>query len=145
MSCTETPLNIHATCVALNGKGALITGASGSGKSALALELMALGAVLVSDDRTDLHAEGTRLIASAPASISGLIEVRGMGLLQVQVCASVEVCVVIDMDQMEPDRLPLKHVATFCNMQRPCLYKIAAPYFPAGVIQYLKSDRRDPS
>lgn len=138
-------LNIHASCVALNDRAVLITGASGSGKSSLALQLMALGARLVSDDRTDLHVQGQRLIASAPASIAGLVEARGVGILSATACAYADVVVVIDMDKVETQRLPTVHSVTICNIQRPCLYKIEAPHFPAAVVQYLKSNRRDPS
>ena len=73
----------HASCVAWQGRGALILGRSGAGKSALALQLMALGADLVSDDRTELLAEADALTARAPATIQGLIEARGVGLMRV--------------------------------------------------------------
>ena len=49
---------VHASCVARDGRAVLIRGASGSGKSGLALQLMALGAGLVADDRTRLWREG---------------------------------------------------------------------------------------
>ena len=67
---------IHASAVALDGRGLLILGAAGSGKSALALELMARGARLVSDDQVALSVEGGRLIARAPAAIRGRIETK---------------------------------------------------------------------
>jgi len=63
MSPTTT---IHATTVAVNGRGVMIRGASGSGKSALALQMIAMGAELVSDDRTSLIVHENRLIASPP-------------------------------------------------------------------------------
>ena len=61
---------LHASCVAWQGRGALILGRSGAGKSALALQLMAFGADLVSDDRTELLAEADVLTARAPATIN---------------------------------------------------------------------------
>ncbi len=73
----------HASCVAFGReRGILIEGPSGSGKSQLALELIALGAVLVADDRTVLIGAEGKLFARAPNSIAGLIEVRGFGLLR---------------------------------------------------------------
>lgn len=85
-------VNIHATALRLGKAGAifgapknfglLLTGRSGSGKSDLALRLMALGAELVADDRTDLFVSRGCLIAKAPARIAGLLEVRGVGILQ---------------------------------------------------------------
>ena len=87
----EMGANIHASCVALAAAGApfgapddaaiLLIGPSGSGKSDLALRLIAAGAVLVADDRTDLTFENGQLIAAVPARLAGLIEVRGAGLV----------------------------------------------------------------
>ena len=74
-------LTLHASCVALDGRGVLILGRSGAGKSSLALELMALGARLVADDRTVLHADDGAPVASCPPAILGKIEARGVGIL----------------------------------------------------------------
>ena len=52
---------IHATCVAIEGRGVLIVGPSGSGKSDLALRLIDRGAALVADDYTDLNVDGRAL------------------------------------------------------------------------------------
>ena len=73
--------NLHATSVARNGRAVLLLGPSGSGKSDLALRLLDHGFALVSDDRTLVRREGERLIASAPDSIRGKIEVRGLGIV----------------------------------------------------------------
>lgn len=72
---------IHATCVAIGGRGVLIEGPSGSGKSDLALRLIDRGAVLVADDQTDVRRENTHLYALTPAIIAGMLEVRGMGVV----------------------------------------------------------------
>ena len=71
---------VHGSCVALTGKGLLITGRSGSGKSALCLQMVALGAELVADDRVQLRREEGQILARAPAAIAGLIEARGIGI-----------------------------------------------------------------
>ena len=47
-------LIMHATCVDINGSGVLIVGRSGSGKSSLAINLLALGSTLVADDQCEL-------------------------------------------------------------------------------------------
>ena len=73
--------NIHASCVAIGAKGVLILGESGAGKSDLALRLMDDGARLVADDRSELYVIRGRLMARAPESIAGLIEVRGLGIV----------------------------------------------------------------
>jgi serine kinase of HPr protein (carbohydrate metabolism regulator) len=107
--------NIHATCIriARAGKpfgapasaGVLILGRSGRGKSDLALRLIALGAELVSDDRTDLAAIGNRLVATPPKTIAGLLEVRGIGIARMKHARRAAVVLVVDLDA-KPKRLP---------------------------------------
>lgn len=97
---------IHASAVAFDGRAALILGASGAGKSTLALQLLALGAVLVGDDRVKIVPEGDQLFAEPAPNIAGMIEARGVGLLAAPVCARAAVQLVIDLDQEEPERLP---------------------------------------
>jgi serine kinase of HPr protein (carbohydrate metabolism regulator) len=70
---------VHATCVVIDGRGILLRGPSGAGKSDLALRLIEAGAGLVADDQVHLEAQQGRVIASAPQSLYGLIEVRGLG------------------------------------------------------------------
>lgn len=96
---------LHATTVAINGHGVAIMGASGSGKSDLALRLIDRGAVLVSDDYTEFSNEDGLLIASPPNSISGLIEVRGLGIVTRAHCQNVSVKLIIDLD-LAPERFP---------------------------------------
>ena len=71
---------IHASSVVFCGKGILIRGASGAGKSSLALRLVDAGGSLIADDRTALRFEKNQLLASPPLAIAGLIEIRGLGL-----------------------------------------------------------------
>jgi serine kinase of HPr protein (carbohydrate metabolism regulator) len=96
---------VHASCVAIDGRGVLIAGRSGSGKSDLALRLIDRGAALVSDDYTKVQVEGGRLIASAPETIVGRIEVRGVGLVETPAVAAAEVALRVDLDAA-PERLP---------------------------------------
>ena len=72
---------VHASTVALDGRAVLISGPSGSGKSDLALRLLDRGFALVSDDQTVVKKQGDALLASAPPSIAGKMEVRGIGIL----------------------------------------------------------------
>lgn len=110
-------LNIHASCVALgragNGFGApaeagvLLLGPSGAGKSDLALRLIATGAELVADDRTELAARDGALIAAPPPALAGLIEVRNVGIVALPYRARVRLAVAIDLAQGgTPERLP---------------------------------------
>ena len=67
---------LHVSSVAIGGRAVLIAGASGHGKSDLALRLIDRGAKLISDDYTIVEAKDGRLWASPPATIAGKIEVR---------------------------------------------------------------------
>ena len=136
------PLTLHATCVAVDGRGLLITGASGRGKSGLALQLMALGAALVADDRVTLWLEDTQVMADAPAPISGLIEARGVGLLHATPAGPVPVVLVVSLDQVETERLPPTRDTAVLGQSVTLLHKVDSPHFPAAVLQYLRAGRR---
>jgi serine kinase of HPr protein (carbohydrate metabolism regulator) len=92
----------QASCVAIDGRAILIEGAPGTGKSSLALALIDRGAVLVGDDGVELSAHGKRLIARPPHHISGLIEVRNLGLLQSPVMKEARVALVLSLDPQAP-------------------------------------------
>jgi HPr kinase/phosphorylase len=97
---------IHATCVAIAQRGVLITGASGSGKSDLALRLIDRGAVLVSDDYTALTVSSDgRLRASPPTNIAGLLEIRHIGIVNMPYVIDVPIALAIALDE-KPERMP---------------------------------------
>ncbi len=96
---------LHASCVAIGGRAVLITGPSGSGKSDLALRLIDRGASLVSDDYTHVRRSGDALLATAPANIVGMIEVRGVGLVTMTNDVDVPVALLIAIAP-EVDRFP---------------------------------------
>jgi serine kinase of HPr protein (carbohydrate metabolism regulator) len=102
---SEADSLIHASCVAIGGRAVLLAGRSGAGKSDLALRLVDRGALLVSDDYTELRRSGNRLLARAPAAIAGRIEVRGVGIVDMEPAADVPVCLHADLDR-RPERLP---------------------------------------
>lgn len=95
---------LHGSAVAIGDRGVLIMGASGSGKSDLALRLIDRGATLIADDQVELAPRHGRLHACALATIHGKIEVRGIGILDVDVTTA-SIALVVDLDS-EPDRLP---------------------------------------
>lgn len=140
-SALQNPL--HASAVALGGKGLLILGPSGSGKSSLALELMGLGAVLVADDRVHLVRAGTRLIASAPDAIRGRIEARGIGILKADAVAEAEVALVVDLATQETERLPHQKQVMLMDLSLPVVHKSESRAFAAGLLQYLKAGRAE--
>src|SRR5690606_18170052 len=75
-------LLIHATCVVIGEIGVILRGPSGSGKSDLALRLVDTGGLLVADDQVFLSVENGALVARAPPTISGKLEVRGLGIVE---------------------------------------------------------------
>lgn len=73
----------HASAVQINGRGVLLFGPSGSGKSSLAARLIEhCGAVLIGDDRLTLQVRDQKMIASPHESLLGLLELRGFGLVR---------------------------------------------------------------
>lgn len=91
-----------ATCVVVGGRGLLIEGAPGTGKSSLALALIDRGARLVGDDGIMLEADGQRLFASPHPNTRGLLEVRNVGLVPVDPVERVPVCLLIVLDPAAP-------------------------------------------
>ena len=135
-------LILHATTVAVSGRAVLITGQSGSGKSALGLELMCRGARLVADDRTVLRLEPIGLMASAPAPLSGLIEARFVGLLCADPMIEAPVALAVDLDRTETERLPQRRTVAYLGQDVALLHKSDAAHFPAAIVQYLSGGRR---
>jgi serine kinase of HPr protein (carbohydrate metabolism regulator) len=89
----------QATCVAIAGRGVLIEGPSGSGKSSLALALIDRGAVLVGDDGVLLEAAGGRLLARPHPNIAGRLEVRNLGLLSFDTCPQATISLLLVLDE----------------------------------------------
>lgn len=84
----------------------MIEGRSGSGKSDLALRLIDRGAILVSDDYTVARRKGELLLASPPDTIAGKIEVRGLGVIDMDYLADQAVALVVQLFD-SVDRMPL--------------------------------------
>ncbi|ALN71314.1 HPr kinase/phosphorylase [Aureimonas sp. AU20] len=108
-----SPPNLHATLVLVDGRGVLIRGASGAGKSSLAVSLLrraeAAGhhARLVADDQVLLDVRGEAVFGRAPPAIAGLIEIRGVGLLRQPFAGEARVDLVVDLFAREAlERLP---------------------------------------
>ena len=107
--------SVHASAVLIGETGVLVRGGSGSGKSALILELLSADpehARLVADDRVVLVAANGRLLADVPSTIAGLIEIRGLGIVRRPHVAPVVIHLVVDLEP--PDacrRLPEEHEA----------------------------------
>lgn len=134
---------VHASCVALDGAGLLILGPSGSGKSGLALDLMARGAALVADDRVRLRREGDSVMADVPETIRGRIEARGVGILNAQAAGPVPLTLVVDLGASETARLPERRVWTCLGCDIPLLHNPGMSHFTAALVQYMKAGRHE--
>lgn len=129
----HTTQQVHATCVALPGadpstgarRGVLLRGPSGAGKSDLALRLIDGGGVLVADDRVDLTRNDTQVLASVPPALTGLLEVRGIGIIQTPSAGAAPVHLVVDLIPSERiERLPQPMAIELCGITLPAI-KIA--------------------
>ena len=105
---------VHASTVATDGRAVVIMGPSGSGKSDLALRLLDRGFTLVSDDQTVVKRDGDRLVASAPMNLAGKLEIRGIGIVDMETISSVPVALLVELTS-EIQRLPDE------NRERPVL------------------------
>jgi HPr kinase/phosphorylase len=129
-------IRVHGTSVALEGEGLLLRGPSGCGKSDLALRLIDEGAQLVADDQTELRLDGDEIAMTAPASIAGQIEVRGLGILHVPSVASAPLRVVVDLvPAPDVERMPEQRTCVLLGRSVPLL-SLAA--FEASVAAKLR-------
>ena len=98
-------MHLHASCAARSGPDGddaiLLTGPSGAGKSDLLLRLVHAGWALVADDQVIVECN----IASAPAALAGVIEVRGLGLFVLPYLATAPLRLVVRLG-VQPERLP---------------------------------------
>lgn len=134
---------LHASCVAVDGRGLLILGPSGAGKSALAIRLIALGASLVSDDRTRVVVQGGALVASCPnPDLAGLVEARGMGILRAPASESVPLAFAVDLGQRETDRLPPHRSVTILGIPLSLVLQVQNDHFPDALMLYLRHGRQ---
>jgi HPr kinase/phosphorylase len=139
---TAASETLHASCVAVDGRGLLILGPSGAGKSFLALRLISLGAALVSDDQTRLTRVGERLDASCPnPDLIGMIEARGVGLMRAPAVPVVEVALVVDLGETETERLPPRRTVTIAGIPLSLVLHVQNDHFPDALMLYLRHGR----
>jgi HPr kinase/phosphorylase len=137
----DTQETLYASSVAVSGKGLLILGPSGSGKSGLALDLISRGADLVSDDRTRVALQDGHLVAFAPNSIRGKIEARGIGILTGTAVGPVPVTLAVDLGKPEPNRLPAPGTMTILGTEIDLLHAADVPNLAAAILFFLKGGR----
>lgn len=124
--------NIHATCINILGKGVLILGASGSGKSDLALRLIASHqAKLVADDRVEVEASLQGIIAAPPPTLKGLLEVRGVGIIKLKALPQTPLHLVVELTSEPLERMPVPLFYELCGINLPLLrlnpFELSAP------------------
>jgi serine kinase of HPr protein (carbohydrate metabolism regulator) len=96
---------LHASTVAIEGRAVMISGPSGAGKSDLALRMLDRGFTLVSDDQTIVRKQGERLLASAPPNIAGKLEIRGIGIIELEAQSDLPVALIVELTS-DIQRLP---------------------------------------
>lgn len=132
---------LHATSVAVDGKGVLIVGPSGAGKSSLALQMIGLGAVLVADDRTEIFQIDGHLHVRCPAAIAGIIEVRQVGLLYAPTVPHAPLHLVVDLEQTEALRLPERHGTVILGQQIDLVFDTGQAHFAIALMLQLRHGR----
>jgi serine kinase of HPr protein (carbohydrate metabolism regulator) len=126
---------LQAGCVAIGGRGILIAGPSGSGKSSLALALIDRGAVLVGDDGVVLSVHAGQLWAAPHPNTAGMLEVRNLGILRFPFLAEVRVCLKVVLDREAP-----RHIE---QADRDCVDGLAIPVvrlWPDSPVPALKAE-----
>lgn len=134
-------MQLHATSISFEDAGLLILGPSGTGKSTLALQLMASGALLVADDRTDLHREGPAIMASCPPPLLGRIEARGIGILAADPARPARIVQVVDLGAGYAGRLPQSQSLDVLGIALPLVTTPYRPHLYAALRQLVLNGR----
>lgn len=126
----------QATCVAIAGRGVLIEGAPGSGKSSLALALIDRGAGLVGDDGVLVRARAGRVLAAPHPNIAGKLELRNVGLIDLPVAGEVAVALVVCLDAAAPRFVDTAEVLEICGLPVPLIR-----LWPDSPVLHLRAER----
>ena len=119
---------LHATAISLNGIGVVLRGPSGCGKSDLALRLIDDGADLVADDRVELDVVGEKLHLSAPVTIRGLIEVRGLGVVNIGAVEDVPLHLIVELiPPVKPNAKPGEQIQRMPEVKDELIDGITIP------------------
>jgi len=141
---TSDQIWLNASAVDIDGRGIAILGASGTGKSALALALVALGAALIADDGLWLTVtqDPPRLVR--PDQSPDLIEARGVGLIRVgSISGRAPLNLVVDLDRTEPHRLPPRRLVAVGKMQCPLILGVGQPTLAPALMLMARHGRAE--
>lgn len=148
---------LHGTCVSVNGEGVLILGEPGAGKSDLALRLIdepgqgisggLMRSELVSDDQVVVMRHGNKLVASAPSSIDGKLEIRGLGIVALATLPSVPLSLVVKLQAHSAiERLPDRGTLEIMGLALPLVEidgtTASAPARLRAALHWLKQPNR---
>lgn len=112
---------VHATAVAIDGRGILLLGPSGSGKSEMALRLIDRGAILVSDDAVAIDTVGDMPVVTSVQNIKGKLEIRGIGICEMQSLDSAPLRMIVELVDAV-DRMPVSTLTqTICGYMIPSI------------------------
>ncbi len=136
-------MNVYGTCVALkHGRGwlgVLLRGPSGAGKSDVALRVIEAGGRLVADDQTQLAKVGAKLVATPPKTLSGLLEVRGIGIVKLgsgQLQSHAPLVLLVDLvPAQRVERMPEPTREKILGIDLP---KVALAPFEASIVTKLR-------
>jgi serine kinase of HPr protein (carbohydrate metabolism regulator) len=138
---------LHAGLIAAHvgglWRGVLIEGASGAGKSDLALRALSAGFRLVADDRVVVFVSGGRLYGRAPAPLAGLIEVRGLGVVRRAPLSMARIVLRLRLvgEGEAVERMPEDSAAPLLGVSIPALalrpFEASAPAKLAAAIEHL--------
>lgn len=147
---------LHASAVAVGDRALLITGAAGAGKTTLALEMIALGAELIADDRVctvsdqispyetlpdNAPSDVTRqLWLSAPPKIAGLVEIRGFGLVRLATRPRAALKLIAELDHGETERLPPRRTRDLSGIACPVILCKGRPGLAAALTCLLRAE-----
>ncbi|MCV6596587.1 MAG: serine kinase [Mangrovicoccus sp.] len=137
-NCRTQTETVHACALRIGPAAALIRGPSGSGKSSLCLELIALGAELIADDQVRLTSKQGAIWAQRPASLPAAIEARGVGLLPLPLAAPAPVRLVVDMGVVETERLPPSRNTSLCGHIVTLLHRSEQTHFASALLLYMR-------
>lgn len=133
-------LLIHATAIAIEGDAILLRGPPGAGKSDLALRLIEGGARLLADDQALLRRADSHVLVRAPAAISGLIEIRGVGIVRVDSLDEAPLTLVVDLvPSVQVERIPDNRFEVVLGLSIPL---IALAPFEVSAAAKLRLARR---
>lgn len=133
-------ITLHGSAVTLNDRGLLITGDSGSGKSQLASEMIALGAGLVADDWVILErGRAVGLVMSAPEPIKGLLELRGIGIVRLPAVDQAPLTCIVDLNRFTMERLPEPGERGLLGVRCPVIAGRDRPGLAASMMAVLRA------